>query len=285
MQRLIFSGHETFTCKQFWLKKGYDFGNSHNNFNDESAVVHLGVGKNMVTSIRYWLKAFNLLNDDDKTTEIASSIFGNNGWDPFLEDEGTLWLLHYLLIKSNRASIYNIIFNDLRKQKPEFTRIHLFKTVSQIDGKLNERTIKDDFSVFIKTYINDKEDDVEDGFSGLLADLNLLTELKENKEKGVSYFAIENKERAEIPLHILLYAILDNTNYGDSINFDNLYSDRDSIGSIFALNRDGLIEHLVKIAMKYPKYIVFKNDPLARELQFKGKRPNGNSILKDYYGN
>ena len=54
----IFSGHESFACKSHWLKRGYDFVNAGNNFNDDEAVVHLGVGKNMVASIRFWLKAF-----------------------------------------------------------------------------------------------------------------------------------------------------------------------------------------------------------------------------------
>ena len=55
-----FSGHESFICKHFWLKKGYDFISHKGNFNDESAVVELGVGKNMVASISYWLKAFGV---------------------------------------------------------------------------------------------------------------------------------------------------------------------------------------------------------------------------------
>ena len=44
----IFSGHESFACKSHWLKRGYDFVNAGNNFNDDESVVHLGVGKNMV---------------------------------------------------------------------------------------------------------------------------------------------------------------------------------------------------------------------------------------------
>lgn len=56
--RYSFSGHESFYCKSLWLKKGYDFLTEGRSFLDEDAVVRLGVGKNMVTSIRYWLKAF-----------------------------------------------------------------------------------------------------------------------------------------------------------------------------------------------------------------------------------
>lgn len=64
MNNYRFSGHETFTCKQFWLKKGFDFlqGNERR-FSDESAVVELGVGKNMVSSIAYWLKSFGVVRD------------------------------------------------------------------------------------------------------------------------------------------------------------------------------------------------------------------------------
>lgn len=53
-----FSGHESFPCKSLWLKKGYDYDEDNGDFNDPLAVVNLGVGKNMVGAIRYWLKAW-----------------------------------------------------------------------------------------------------------------------------------------------------------------------------------------------------------------------------------
>ena len=52
-----FSGHESFPCKSLWLKKGYDFVANKNDFNSPDAVITLGVGKNMVASIRFWLRA------------------------------------------------------------------------------------------------------------------------------------------------------------------------------------------------------------------------------------
>lgn len=65
--RYCFSGHESFPCKSMWLKKGYDYLVDHNKFTDPDAVVKLGVGKNMVQSIRFWLRAFGLLNNDEAT--------------------------------------------------------------------------------------------------------------------------------------------------------------------------------------------------------------------------
>jgi len=58
--KYTFSGHESFQCKSLWLKKGYDFMSQNKDFNAADAVVDLGVGKNMVSSIRFWMKAFGL---------------------------------------------------------------------------------------------------------------------------------------------------------------------------------------------------------------------------------
>src|SRR5947209_5279637 len=107
--KYTFSGHESFQCRQLWLKKGYDYVKSGKFFSDDDAVVALGVGKNMVTSIRFWMKAFNLLTSDDKLTDLAHKIFADEGYDPYIEDEATLWLLHYQLVTKGFASSYQIM--------------------------------------------------------------------------------------------------------------------------------------------------------------------------------
>ena len=98
MGRYSFSGHESFFCKPLWLKKAYDAMNEGVNFSSPDAVAALGVGKNMVASIRFWSRAFGL-STNDIPTPFAVSIFDTDkGYDPYLEDEGTLWLLHYYLL-------------------------------------------------------------------------------------------------------------------------------------------------------------------------------------------
>lgn len=72
-QKLTFSGHDSFHCRQLWLKKGYDFIEEGYSFNDDYAVVQLGVGKNMVSSIRFWLKAFKTINDKGNPIEFGIS--------------------------------------------------------------------------------------------------------------------------------------------------------------------------------------------------------------------
>ncbi|MCB9257073.1 MAG: DUF4007 family protein [Chitinophagales bacterium] len=82
--KFTFSGHGSFQCRQLWLKKGCDYAQKGKNFNDEDAVVQLGVGKNMVSSIRFWLKAFNVIDNKDVPTDFGKRLFdGENGCHHF----------------------------------------------------------------------------------------------------------------------------------------------------------------------------------------------------------
>lgn len=280
MQKLQFSGHESFHCRQFWLKKGFDFVNAGKKFSAESAVVDLGVGKNMVTSIRFWMRAFGMLNDKDKVTPLAARLFEDEGWDPYLEDEGTLWLLHYHLAKNNLASIFNLIFTEVRKAKPEFSKTY-FHTVVSSKGNFSEATLSKDFNVFQGTYMptSKKKSEIEDSYSGILTELNFVSTRTSSTEELV---VLESKRRSEIPAAILLYAILENENYGNSINFEKLYKEPDGIGTLFALSREGLTEKLEEIVALGRGNIVFKNDAGVRELQFRNK-PAAFDVLRRYY--
>jgi hypothetical protein len=65
---IVFARHETFHPRFGWLKKGFDRASEDSEvFLREDAPVQLGVGKNMVRSIRYWCVAFKLLADDQPT--------------------------------------------------------------------------------------------------------------------------------------------------------------------------------------------------------------------------
>ncbi len=77
----------------------------------------------MVRSIRYWCSAFKVLEEErdaaKKSRSSRSSDFGkklleNGGWDPFLEDPASLWLLHWNLLKPTcDAAAWYYIWNEL----------------------------------------------------------------------------------------------------------------------------------------------------------------------------
>ena len=74
--KYTFSGHESFQCRHLWLKKGYDFIKNKNLFTNEDAVVTLGVGKNMVSSLKYWMKCFDIIdkNEDNSCLHYVSNL-------------------------------------------------------------------------------------------------------------------------------------------------------------------------------------------------------------------
>lgn len=293
--KLIFSGHDTFHCRQLWLKKGYDFVKNGNKFTDDEAVVLLGVGKNMVSSIYFWMKAFGLVDKDGNTTDIADYIFSAEGKDPYLEDEVTLWLLHYQLVVIGHASIYNLIFNDLRKEKIEFTKDNFLSFVERKANEFgfsqfNKKTVSSDFDVLTKMYIRttDQVKDKEDTFSGLLTDLNIIQEERRKIEDVgiVSFFSIPNGHRNSLPEEILLYTILDNDNFQNSISLNTLFQERNLAGSVFAITKNALMEKLESISKNpaFKKFGITLSDHAGiKELQFSSK-PNKFDILNHYYG-
>ena len=284
--KLTFSGHESFQCRHLWLKKGYDFVNKKKSFNNDDAVVELGVGKNMVSSIRFWMKAFNLLTPADELTDFAHKLLSDDGYDPYMEDEGTLWLLHYQLVKNGFASTYSLVFNELRREKIEFTKENyssFIKRKSDIDKsfQVSPNTLTEDFKVFSKMYLqSDETRDKEDSYSGLLTELSLIKSYKKGKEE---YYLIENSERTEIPDEIILYAILDNENFDLSLSLNTIEQNNNSVGTVFAINKPGLQIKIENLTAKFPN-MVFNDQAGVKEIQFK-KKPTAYSILDKYYAN
>lgn len=292
IHRLFFSGHESFICKQFWLKKVFDFTNGNKRFNDGNAVVELGVGKNMVASMRFWGKAFGMLDNSESPTEIANYLFGEKGIDVYLEDFRTIWLLHYYLVKTNKASIYNLVFNEFRKERIDFTKEQLLnfclrKSKEYESNTDNKNTIDKDVNVFLRTYVQPQKDekvDIEDDFSAVLIDLDLIKHYKQQVDSTmVHWYKIEGQERTNLPFEVVLYTILDNYGEHKSITFHELHTGYNSPGMIFALNEEGLYNKLQQITQHY-KQVVYTETAGNRLLQINPELKQ-QEVLNDYYPN
>jgi hypothetical protein len=294
MSKPSFSGHEKFHCRPFWLKKGYDFVLSGKKFSDDDAVVALGVGKNMVSSIRYWIKAFDLVDDQEQPNNLAHYIFGEDGKDPYLEDEGTIWLLHYHLVTGGKATLYSLFFNEFRKERIEFTKEQVLsflkRKCDEWGATVSLNSLNADIDVFIKTYLRPKKKlkDIEDDFSGLLIDFGLVQAL--DKSGSELWYKVESNEREDIPVEILLYSILDQES-GSSISFRDLLNGENSAGVVYAMNESGLTKKIQDILARFPTQVVFSDDAGIRELQFKVRAVrelpllDKRALLNMYYGN
>lgn len=292
--KLSFAGHESFTCKQFWLKKGVDFVLAGKNFNDDTAVADLGVGKNMVRSIRHWLDAFGI-TDNDQLSELGEYLFGEGGKDPYLEDIGTIWLLHYQLVKLERASIYNLVYNDFRKTRTEFRKeqLHQFIKVrcEEISSSAyNPNTVERDIKVFLSSYLRPtrKRADIEDNFTGLLHEISLLEEkVKDDiiRNQKTIYYSLEGDFRDSVPYHIVLFALLDNPQFSASISFRDMQVAENSPGTVFALSGEGLYQKLdgmVKDEFLADK-LIYSETAGNRVLQVTDSSLDKWKVLDDYY--
>jgi hypothetical protein len=291
MQKVSFSGHESFICKQFWLKKVYDFCTYRKSFSDDTAVVSLGVGKNMVASLRYWGKSFGILNDDDTPTDLAHFLFGPDGKDPYLEDLGTSWLLHYQLVSRGKASLYNFVFNEFRKERIDFTKDHLHhflrRKSEEVGPKFyNSNTVNTDINVFFRNYVKpfrDEKVEIEEDFSSIFIDLDLIRQFKQRNadDKINNWYKIEGQDRIDLPPEIVLYAILDNYPGQRTINFRELQVGNNSPALVFALNAEGLYNKLIQITRLFPE-ITYTETAGNQVLQFKTDF-NAQEILDGYY--
>ena len=240
-KKAAFGRHETFFLRYGWITKGFwkylTFLNHPENpqdiFKSGDAVVELGVGKNMVSSIKYWLQATQLIslnNGSLKPTELGQALIGdesNPGWDAYMEDETTLWLLHWLMASNPvLATTFYWFFN--RYHKTQFSQDELRTALTDfiaenISAKTSAGTIKNDISVLTRMYTSaelDKKQSWDDVLDSPLALLDLI-EGTSNKEylsvastkntlhEAIVGFALaqifEAREAVTVPVEELIY--------------------------------------------------------------------------------
>lgn len=281
-----FSGHESFPCKTLWLKKGYDFVKEQKDFNAPEAVVDLGVGKNMVASIRYWYKAFGLSKDID-TNWLADYIFDTMiGKDPYVEDLGTLWILHFLLVNTGEASIYNMFFREFQIERRVFNREQVISFIKRkmIEGGkanlYNENTVKKDVGVLIQNYCLPRNSQSNEDFTTLLMDLDLLRQAdKTDKGDNKVYFYFNVDGKRQVIPEIFLFALLIAKNKSDNtVPYETLYE----LGLMFCMDNLEVIDMLKLLSETYSDSLTYSDVAGIRQLQFT-KQMDAKQVLDKYY--
>ena len=281
--KYVFSGHESFPCKTLWLKKGYDFIMAEKDFNSPEAVVELGVGKNMVAAIKYWYKAFGLNSDDERIKWIPNFLFNDqDGKDRYMEDLGTLWLLHFLLVYSNTASLYNLFFVDFQKERRRFDRNQIVTFVRRKMGEANQdylfnaNTVKKDVGVLLLNYCLPRNPQSNEDYSTLLMDLDLLRQ-KESDDDKSCYFNIEGKKKV-VPEMFLFAVLLYKSVEDNTIPFDLLQE----IGLIFCMTDLEVIDMLRLLSERYSDSLTYSDVAGIRQLQI--TRPiDSKQLIEKYY--
>lgn len=283
MSRYSFSGHESFQCKSLWLKKGYDFLLSGNRFSEPDSVAILGVGKNMVASIRFWLRAFGLTKQDEPLA-VAPFIFDSEtGRDQYVQDINTLWLLHFLIVSAREASLYNLLFVEYQREKKEFTKTELQNfikrkcSVPEQKNVYNENTVRKDIGVLLKNYVSPSDLKSIEDFSSILLELNLIQKGAKGKDNE-DYYLFREVSASEISPEIIIFALHYIANGDKTVSYDKLME----LALTFCTPIVSLIQLIQSAERKYPGLITYTDNSGVKNVQFLYKFEPF-SILDKYY--
>lgn len=223
-----YSGHETFPCRYAWLPKAFAaIEADHDAFADEEkAMIRLGVGKNMVKAIRFWMVEMSVgikhKEGGYQPTDFAKAVFNRKkgkGIDPFLEDTRTLWLLHWKLSThsvDDPLFAWDFLINQW--QSPEISRSAVLQAFRRVADKEtrppSDVTLEQHFDTFLHTYVptrSRKGDIQEDNLDCPLVELEFITPIGERRIDGTGkrepIYAFRIEDKPDITTELFAYAL------------------------------------------------------------------------------
>lgn len=265
--KVSFGRHESFPPRFGWITKGLAaLAEDPCVFAREDATVTLGVGKNMVAAIRYWLLATGMAERAEgpalARTAIGEIVFPDaQGGDPYLEDDATIWLLHWLLATNpGQATAIYWFYNHFHK--PEFTSEEVFAALrgfvrERITAKAAATTLKKDANLVLRMYAQSSGGTrllAEDALDSPLAALQLQERLDRQTWQAVP------RDREELPLTAFAYAVADvlaQAGTGQLPLEQLMYTGGEycAPGAVFRLTETGLTDKLEALCRAHPKQL------------------------------
>lgn len=282
--KIRLQGHEKFPLREGWLNKGLlSVEKNPKIFSEQNGTDILGVGSNMVKSIKYWMKAFGLIEEKSGTgvfiTPIGQIIKQN---DVFFENIFTLWVLHSNIAKNvTDATTWYMYFNKCNVE--EFTKEEITKYLSReisryVNGAtFSENSLKSDIDIILNMYGKSTITiiDPEDKIISPLAQLGLI-------RKSYDSYIKTQPDRRKISEWNILYELTYIMQEQDSVSIDDIAVGNNGISFIYQIPRvlinellDGLdARGYIHVNRTAGLDIIYKGD------NFPDKSEN---VLKEYY--
>jgi hypothetical protein len=297
-----FSGHESFPLRYAWLPKAVRaISNDPRAFADEEdAMVELGLGKNMVRALRFWVQAAGVAESDAnglKVTEFGHAILIDSRGDPFLEDIRTLWLLHWKLSTQVREALFAWDYLINRWQEPEIWRSRVIGAfqleVEAMGRKLSRVTLEQHFDVFMHTYVASrarKAEAQEDSLDCPLVQIRLIEQvgerIPEKSTKSEPIYAYRREEKSEISSELFCFCLNDfwekRHATEKTIPFKEVAFGHGSPGQVFKLPEADVRERLDSIETDSERIFSFRESALSQTI-FRPKSPNETQMLRAIY--
>ncbi len=281
-----FSGHESFSCRYAWLPKAVEALQANPLlFSDtDEAMVQLGLGKNMVQSLRFWVQAMRVAESGEgnslQLTEFGTQVFGKKGLDPYMEDASTLWLLHWQLCSHSENPLFAWHFLFNRYNEPEIVRSVVLEAIERESQKmarpLAKATLAQHFDVFMHTYVptrGAKNEILEDNLDCPLVELGLIEKLGEKRnrhDKNETIYGFNREPKPDLSIGVFLYAVYDYWRRykpdEETLSLTELTVGLGSPGQVFKLPEDDIRSRLNLIS-EWGEDYSFKESAMFDQLQ------------------
>lgn len=178
-----FASHQTFHLRSGWLAKALDeIGQHHQDSFSEEASIRLGIGKNMVRSLKFWTRAVGFVEFHGNDLDLSRFARIVKKEDPYLEDDTTWWMIHYFLVtQPDEATSWYYLFNEFGRS--EFVKEELVRSISDYSAtvlgrQLSESSFIKDVDCILATYVESSEQrgTPEDNIVCPLSRLGLLSQ-------------------------------------------------------------------------------------------------------------
>ena len=293
-RRASFGRHETFSLRYAWLTKGFQaFMKKKAIFSSDEATIELGVGKNMVNAIKYWLRAASMLEENSEgleATELGTALFSEKGWDQYLEDEATLWLIHWLLATNfDTSTAWYWFFNCFHKT--EFTQEEAADALaefvqSHLKSKHSEKTVRQEIAMILRMYTPPKVNSkslIDEHLDAPLTALNLVT-----VSESAHFYRSFARQQPNLPIGIIGFAVNEllnqrriNTLPISELMYGQKYGV--ALGSLFRLTESDLIAKLEHLIKKYPTVFQINETAGINQLYRSDSHITSIQFLRDHY--
>ncbi|MBD8910268.1 DUF4007 family protein [Sutterella wadsworthensis] len=282
--KLQLTGHETFPLRQVWLSKfaRYIQECSHKgralSLSSREAVVELGVGKNMVSSMRFWADASGMVNGATlELSPLGKLIFGNsrsNPLDPNSANISTQWLVHWRLAATPEPFIpifylFNLVSAPTLDRESFLTGLVEF--CRSCGNKTAQPTIKRAIEVCLRSYVPrmSGRGTVEDFIEPLLGELDLLD--AQTRE----VFSFHRGTHPTLNDALFAFALME---YWErlpyktaSLDFSRIAFDFGSPGKVFKLDTESLNDRLVRLANLTHEALIWTEQAGLKQIVKRGK--------------
>lgn len=279
--KIKLQGHEKFALREGWLNKGLIMVKKNPAaFQGKDGPDIFGIGNNMVKSLRYWLKAFGLIEETSgkgaRLTAMGEVILQH---DPYFEDIFTIWLLHsYIAKNKDEATSWYIFFNkveiqDLAKEQVEsILQREITKYAAGVT--FSEKSVGNDLDVLLNMYGKTKElNDPEDKSNSPFSQLGLIKNIDGRYSK-------KHPSRKIVNELVVLYELAYLLDGKESISIDDAINGENGLARLYQISTVTANEILDRLdAMEYIRV----NRTAGLDVIYKTKDFSAISVVEEYY--